>query len=81
MVVSGPATGYAPEEQEVRAVRAAVAAHVLIGSGITPSNIRQMAQHADALIVGSSAKFDGLWSNEVDPERVLRLIDGLAAAV
>ncbi len=81
VVVTGPATGYAPDEQEVRGVRASVAAHVLVGSGVTPGNIHQLAQHADALIVGSSAKYDGLWSNDVDPERVERLIAGLAAAV
>jgi uncharacterized protein len=81
VVVTGPATTYAPEEQDVRGVKAAIAAPVLVGSGVTPANIRQLAQHCDALIVGSSAKYDGLWSNEVDPDRVERLIAGLATIV
>ena len=79
--MTGPATAHAPEEHEVSSVKAAIASSVLIGSGVTPSNIRQFAQHADALIIGSSAKYNGLWSNEVDPERVDKLMDALAASV
>jgi membrane complex biogenesis BtpA family protein len=81
VIVTGVATGHAPDEKEVRSVRAAVSAHVLAGSGVTPANIRQLAESCDALIVGSSAKFDGIWSNEVDPARVEKLIGALAATV
>jgi hypothetical protein len=81
VIVTGPATGYAPDEKDVRSVRAAVSAHVLAGSGVTPANIRQLAESCDALIVGSSAKYDGIWSNEVDPARVEKLIGALATTV
>jgi len=81
VIVTGEATGYAPDEKEVHSVRAAVSTHVLAGSGVTPANIRQLAESCDALIVGSSAKYDGIWSNEVDPVRVEKLIGALAATV
>lgn len=79
VIVTGHSTGFAPHEEDVRAVRAAVATHVLIGSGITCENIHQFMPHADAVIVGSSLKYDGIWSNEVDPARVERLIEAVSA--
>lgn len=81
VIVTGPATGQAPEENEVSGVKAAVSTHVLVGSGVDETNIGKLAKHADALLVGSSLKYDGLWFNEVDLQRVERLIDKLAAAV
>jgi predicted TIM-barrel enzyme len=44
-----------------------------VGSGISADNIAQFAA-ADALIVGSSIKKDGLWSNPIDPQRTQALI-------
>jgi predicted TIM-barrel enzyme len=81
VIITGECTGYAPDDKEVRSVRAAVSCQVLAGSGVTPVNIKQLAESCDALIVGSSAKYDGIWSNEVDPERVEKLIGALAATV
>ena len=52
---------------------AAVAIPTLVGSGITPENVAQFAA-ADAFIVGSSPKRDGLWSNPVDPARAAALV-------
>ena len=54
-------------------VAAAVAIPTLVGSGITPENVAQFAA-ADAFIVGSSPKRDGLWSNPVDPARAAALV-------
>ena len=69
VIVSGIATGQPADADEVRAVSGAVAIPTLIGSGITPENIACYAD-ADALIVGSSVKRDGLWSNPLDEARV-----------
>ena len=74
VIVSGMSTGHAPEPSELRAVRSSVACHVLVGSGVTADNVHQFTPNADALIVGSSLKFDGHWRNEVDPARVERLM-------
>ena len=69
VIVSGIATGQPADADEVRAVSGAVAIPTLIGSGITPENMACYAD-ADAFIVGSSVKRDGLWSNPLDEARV-----------
>jgi predicted TIM-barrel enzyme len=69
VIVSGVATGQPADAGEVRAVAGAVGIPTLIGSGITPENIGNY-EAADALIVGSSVKVDGLWSNAMDRGRV-----------
>jgi membrane complex biogenesis BtpA family protein len=68
VIVTGTATGRAADPAEVSAVSAAVGIPVLVGSGVTPQNVAQLAS-ADGFIVGSSVKRDGLWSNALDPER------------
>jgi len=73
VIVTGLSTGIAADEQEVRAVRAAVKMPVLVGSGVTAENIASFLPFADALIVGSSLKHEGKWSNQVDPARVCNL--------
>jgi predicted TIM-barrel enzyme len=46
-----------------------VRAPVLVGSGITPSNLARFGT-AHGFIVGSSVKDGGVWSNRIDPEAV-----------
>lgn len=79
VIVTGSSTGIAPGEDEVASVRAAVASHVMVGSGATAANIHKFMPHTDAVIVGSSLKYDGSWSNEVDPARVEQFIQAVEA--
>lgn len=79
VVVSGPATGSPADPEEVRAVSGAVSVPTLIGSGITPENIARYGG-ADAFIVGSSVKSDGVWSGVLDAARTRAVVDALAAA-
>jgi membrane complex biogenesis BtpA family protein len=65
VIVSGVSTGSAADPDEVRTVSRAVAIPTLVGSGITPDNMASFAD-ADALIVGSSVKQGGVWSNPLD---------------
>lgn len=74
VVVSGSFTGEPPDLSEVRAVKQTVHSPVVIGSGITPDNIKKFTQYADAMIVGTALKLDSHWQNAVDPERVAKLI-------
>jgi membrane complex biogenesis BtpA family protein len=69
VIVSGAATGRPTDPSEVRAVSEAVEIPTLVGSGVTPENMAYFAT-ADALIVGSSVKEGGLWSNPLDDGRV-----------
>lgn len=75
VIVSGVATGQPADPAEVEAVGRGVSVATLVGSGVTLQNIGNYAA-ADALIVGSSIKKDGLWSNPIDPSRA----DALARA-
>jgi hypothetical protein len=73
VIVTGTSTGRPADPAEVQAVAAAVTIPTLVGSGITPENIAQFSA-ADAFIVGSWPKRDGLWSNAVDPARAAALV-------
>ena len=68
VIVTGAATGSAAEPEEVAAVSGAVGVPTIVGSGIDADNLHRFAA-ADGLIVGSSVKRDGLWSNPLDPVR------------
>jgi membrane complex biogenesis BtpA family protein len=76
VIVSGVSTGTATDPDEVESVRSAVSIPTLIGSGITAANIADYPG-ADAFIVGSSVKRDGMWSNPLDPEKVRELVEAL----
>ena len=73
VIVSGVSTGEPTNPDEVASVSAAVSIPTLVGSGITPENIRNYPT-ADALIVGSWIKEGGLWSNPIDPKRAKELV-------
>jgi membrane complex biogenesis BtpA family protein len=78
VIVSGLATGRPTDPDEVRAVSQAVSIPALVGSGVTPENLASFAA-ADALIVGSSVKEDGLWSNRLDEARTRALVTAFQA--
>jgi membrane complex biogenesis BtpA family protein len=74
IVVTGSATGRPAAAEDVRNVRDAVRIPVVVGSGITPDNLRDYWSVADAFIVGSCFKREGIWSNPPDPKRLRQLI-------
>ena len=78
VIVSGLATGRAADPDEVQAVCSAVEIPTVIGSGITAENIGDYP-NADAFIVGSSVKRDGMWSNPLDEGRIRNLADAFTA--
>jgi hypothetical protein len=73
VIVTGVATGQPAEPDEVNAVGRAVSVATIVGSGITAENILHYSE-ADAFIVGSSIKKDGLWSNPIDNDRARSLV-------
>jgi membrane complex biogenesis BtpA family protein len=68
VIVSGPATGRPADPHEVQAVTDAVGVPTIIGSGITPENLASY-RAADAFIIGSSVKSDGVWYGTLDAAR------------
>jgi len=83
VLVSGTATGAAPTPERVSRVRSkAGSVPVVLGSGVTPDNARELGAPAAGAIVGTWAKERGDVRRAVDPERVARLrevLDGMAA--
>lgn len=74
LIVTGVSTGAEANLDEISGVREATSLPVLVGSGVTQENVNRYAAVADALIVGSSLKRAGHWTNAVDEERVVALM-------
>jgi membrane complex biogenesis BtpA family protein len=74
LIVTGAWTGRPADPGEARRAKEASGLPVLIGSGVTPENVAAMLDAADGVIVGSSIKHDGRWSNPVDPRRAEQLV-------
>lgn len=79
VIITGRATGKPTDAGEVAQARAATRLPVLVGSGVTPGNAPSLLKHADGLIVGSSIKRNGLWSNEIDRARCEELVRAVHA--
>src|ERR1043165_4974693 len=68
VIVTGSVTGEAPQLKDVQEAKGNCHLPVFLGSGISENNVEQFYNDADGFIIGSSFKFDGLWSNTVDPK-------------
>ena len=77
IIVTGNHTGHAVDFTDLREARGATDLPLIVGSGVTPENIKDIFKIADAAIVGSSLKKDGNWSNAIDTNRCQKLIDSL----
>jgi membrane complex biogenesis BtpA family protein len=75
VIVTGQRTGDSATMEEIATVKGATALPVVVGSGVDTGNIAAILQACDGVIVASSLKRDGVWWNEVDPERVARFMD------
>lgn len=73
--VSGPAAGREAELGLIeRVARTVPDTPVVVGTGVSASNIRALARAADAFIVGTSIKKEGQTLNPVDPARAAALV-------
>jgi membrane complex biogenesis BtpA family protein len=78
LIVSGRATGEPTAPGDVKRVRgAAPGVPVLVGSGVSAETAAELLSIADALIVGTWVKRDGVVRNPVDPARVRTLVQSL----
>lgn len=76
VIVSGAATGDAPSLEDLKRVKGAVPdTPILIGSGSSKDNVKQLLAIANGIIVASSLKRQGILENPVDVERVRGLLD------
>lgn len=78
VIITGAATGRPTDPDDLAEARAATRLPVLVGSGVTPATVQSLFRHADALIVGSSIKRSGHWSQPVDPRRAAAIANAKA---
>jgi len=77
VIVTGSHTGHAVDLTQLREVRGATELPILVGSGVTPKNVKELFKFADAAIVGSSIKQGGNWANNLDATRCKELFQNL----
>lgn len=77
VIVTGNVTGEAPKVADVQEAKSHCHLPILLGSGISETNVTDFYREADGFIIGSAFKVDGLWSNTIDPSRVTRFISAL----
>lgn len=75
VIATGQRTGNSATEEEIEEIGGASALPLLIGSGVTPDNVRAILERVDGVIVASSLKRDGDWWNEVEVGRVRSLVE------
>ena len=81
ILISGPAAGIPFEMSDLAAAKeAAQDTPVVANTGVRAEVIGDVFSVADAVIVGTSLKVDGITWNEVDPDRAARLMDAARAA-
>ncbi|HEU4836422.1 MAG TPA: BtpA/SgcQ family protein [Pyrinomonadaceae bacterium] len=77
VIVTGSVTGKAPKVADVQEAKSHCHLPVMLGSGISETNIEQFYNEADGFIIGTYFKVDSLWSNTVDPTRVTQFVNKL----
>ena len=70
VIVTGSVTGDAPQRSDVLAAKKKTRLPVLLGSGVTATNLKSYFTAADGFIVGTEFKQGGHWSRAVDVRRV-----------
>jgi membrane complex biogenesis BtpA family protein len=70
IIITGSSTGKEALIDDVRTAYQNTDLPVIIGSGITSMNIENYWNLADAFIVGSWFKFEGVWKNSISEDRV-----------
>jgi membrane complex biogenesis BtpA family protein len=81
ILISGVAAGVQFDMGHLRAAKeAAGSVPVVANTGVRAERISEIFSVADAAIVGTSLKVDGVTWNAVDPDRAARLMDAAAAA-
>jgi len=74
LVVTGTATGKPTSRVDLEEARSGTALPILVGSGTTPENMKELWEAADGFIIGSYIKQGGRWDNPLDPGRIKKIV-------
>lgn len=66
LIVTGSRLGDPPADGDLKTVRETTTLPVVVGSGVRVDNLREIFRYADAVIVGSSIKQNGVWHQPMD---------------
>lgn len=69
VIATGQRTGDSATMAEIDEIRAATELPLLVGSGVTPANVKQILGRTQGVIVASTMKVDGVWWNDVELAR------------
>lgn len=75
LVVTGSSTGKPTNPDDLSECARGSSINRLVGSGVTPENIKQLWENAHGFIVGSYIKENGQWNLPIDHERCKMLIE------
>ncbi|MEM3637109.1 MAG: BtpA/SgcQ family protein [Conexivisphaerales archaeon] len=73
IIITGERTGSAPQPSDLRTAKKY--SKVVVGSGVHPSNAKVLLKLADAAIIGTYFKMEGQVRNQVDAERVKKMMN------
>ncbi|WP_270889288.1 BtpA/SgcQ family protein [Pedococcus sp. 5OH_020] len=81
LCVSGLTAGATTDIEHLRTVKAAAGdTPVIVNTGVNRDNVAELLSVADAAIVGTHLKRDGVFENAADPARVAELMHALRGA-
>jgi membrane complex biogenesis BtpA family protein len=75
IIATGQRTGDCATRDEIVTIKDATQLPVVVGSGVGEDTVEDVLSLCDGVIVASSLKRDGVWWNEVDPDRVRRFMN------
>ena len=79
-IATGQRTGNPVTMEELSEIAAGCSLPVAVGSGVTPENVAEILTIADAVIVASTLKHDGVWWNPVDADRLATFMAAVGRA-
>jgi membrane complex biogenesis BtpA family protein len=74
VIATGQRTGHTADLDYIRSIKAATSLPGLVGSGVTPENVRDILGIVNGVIVASALKVDGVWWNAVEPKRAKNFV-------
>jgi membrane complex biogenesis BtpA family protein len=74
VVATGQRTGHAADLDYIRGIKDATSLPTLVGSGVTPENVKSILGVVDGVIVASALKTGGTWWNPVDSASARRFV-------
>lgn len=75
VIATGQRTGDPTQVDEVRAIADVATRPVLVGSGLSADNARDLLAHSNGAIVGSAMKEGGAWWNPVSVNSTRKIMD------